>query len=350
MRVLAITRNPYSESFENRVIRHLQALEDEGIHVTVRMYPQSMSERRMIFRKAVHYDVVWWHKHLLPRGWQKKLRRRANRLIFDFDTPPWPAKGKSRMSLSDQWKFHGMLRVADAVFVASDSQTDLVGDRCANVHTLPTAVTPTARPTHGSQDDKVNLLWAGSLRAQDNLELIRPVLEQLGSQRDDVRLIVVGHNPVEFKGLPVEFERWSSEQVDNAMLISDIGLCPLPATRHGDGLVPYRVVRYMSAGLPWVGSASRANLAFAAADETHKRGLAVSGESAWLDALNTLIDNPELRRQLGSRGREHVIESHNEQKLAEQLRNTLRTIRDNPRRKLKRFSFNLNLKRRQPGF
>jgi len=78
--------------------------------------------------------------------------------------------------------------------------------------------------------------------------------------RPGVRLRLVGHEPIAFGGIEVDFRPWSPGEQDLALRECDIGLCPMPDTPWTRGKCPYKVLQYMAHAMPWVGSAVGENL------------------------------------------------------------------------------------------
>ena len=76
------------------------------------------------------------------------------------------------------------------------------------------------------------------------------------------KLLVVADRPPEFKLLPesrVEFERWTPRTEQAAFTRMSIGLMPLADTDWCNGKCSYKMLCYMSAGLPVVVTAAGMN-------------------------------------------------------------------------------------------
>ena len=85
----------------------------------------------------------------------------------------------------------------------------------------------------------------------------------------------------------------------------DIGLYPLPFEQWTMGKGGLKAITYMSMGIPWVAAAIGANMRVVEHEVT---GYLVKTQDEWYDAIKTLAENPELRREMGMRGRQIVEE------------------------------------------
>lgn len=324
LRVLVITRKPHSPSFEQRIHNHIGPLRAHGVEVDVLVYPQSILAQFKVMAMAKRYQVVWWHRHLLPRLQLWWLRRYAKRLVYDFDDPLCFSTREDGYSFIRKRRFAALLKSCDAAMVGSHYLRDLALEYCDEVHLIPMAITlPPPPPPHLSHNG-TELLWLGSESTQKYLESIRPALERIGEIRPDIRLRLVAHRPMEFGKLPVEFVQWSPEAQEQALLQANIGLCPMPDTPWTKGKCPYKVLQYMAYGMPWVGSAVGENLASAGIEgSNNQRGVCVSNVDEWVQAILALIDGAQ-RQQLGGNCREYVAKQHERNSVARQISLALR--------------------------
>jgi len=326
LRVLVITRKPNSASFEQRVHNHIKPLRDLGVEVDVQVYPQSILDQFKIMAMGKRYDVVWWHRHLLPRLLLWWLRRCSRRLVYDFDDPLCFSTREDGHSFMRQRRFAALLKTCDAAMVGSHYLYDLAHKYCDDVNLIPMAISlpPPPPPPPRSSSNGIELLWLGSESTQKYLESIRPALEKIGEIRSDIRLRLVAHRPMEFGKLPVEFVQWSPETQEKALLEANIGLCPMPDTPWTRGKCPYKVLQYMAYGMPWVGSAVGENLASAGEPGSpEQRGYCASNIEGWVQSITVLADDAQ-RDQLGVNGREYIAQHHERKSIAQQIAIALR--------------------------
>ena len=320
MNVLAITRKPHSASFEQRIHNHIELLEQLGVEVTVRVYPKAFSKQAAVLAEGKGYDLVWWHRHLLPRWRLRQLRKSANKLVFDFDDPVGFSTRTHGRSFKRSRLFAATLRASDAAMVGSHYLEQQAAPFCDNIHRIPMAISlPKNIPERDNSREGVELLWLGSASTQKYLEELRPALERIGELRPDVKLRLVAHQPMSFGALKVEFVQWSPETQEQALQQCDIGLCPMPDTPWTRGKCPYKVLQYMAYGMPWVGSAVGENIISAGvANSADQRGICASDTDEWVQAISTLADSPR-RQQLGENCRDYIARHHEREIVAEQI-------------------------------
>ena len=107
--------------------------------------------------------------------------------------------------------------------------------------------------------------------------------------------------------MPVEYIPWTIEAGRAALQQFDIGLMPLADTEWNRGKCAFKLVQYLAAEAPAVASPVGANTDVVLDGQT---GFLASNEEEWIKALSTLIQDKDLRSQMGQRGRQHVIDHY----------------------------------------
>ena len=325
--VLAITRKPHSASFEHRIQNHIELLGHQGVDVTVRVYPKAFRKQMALLAEGKAYDLVWWHRHLLPCWQLRRLRKFAKKLVFDFDDPVGFSTRTHGRSFIRSRRFAALLKNCDAAMVGSSYLADQAAPHCTHIHQIPMAISlPAVRSKPDVSKKGVELLWLGSASTQKYLEELRPALERIGELRPDISMRLVAHKPMSFGVLKVEFVQWSPERQEQALQACDIGLCPMPDTPWTQGKCPYKVLQYMANGMPWVGSTVGENIVTAGvAGASDQRGVCATGTDEWVHAVVALADNPQ-RQHLGANCREYIARHHERKKVAGQIATTLRNV------------------------
>ena len=96
---------------------------------------------------------------------------------------------------------------------------------------------------------------------------------------------------------------WSLQRQGQYLCESDIGLAPLPDNEFTRGKCGFKILQYAAAGLPVVASGVGVNREFA---KDGVRGLLADSSSQWAEKLAELIENRNLRHQMGDASREWV--------------------------------------------
>lgn len=338
MRVLAVGGNASSASFEQRVLAFVSPLAARGVEVVCAEMPEGAAARRELMESAAKYDLLLLHRVLMPPWRLSAWRRRARRIVFDYDDPiMFSSHGRS---LSRRIKFAWTLRRADAAIAGSEYLASFARPYCPQVHVVPMAIdlppqcdegvsvaAATILPARGPVS--ATMLWLGSRSTQRFLFDLLPALAELGRARPGARLRVVGHEPVSVEGLEVDYRKWSPQEQELALAECGIGLCPMPDTTWTRGKCPYKVLQYMAAGMAWVGSAVGENLTSAGKpSEPDPRGLCAATPQEWTLHLTRLLDDATLRTQMGQSGLRYVREHHWRERLADRLAGILREVVD----------------------
>ena len=94
---------------------------------------------------------------------------------------------------------------------------------------------------------------------------------------------------------------WSSSTEAGELSRSHVGIMPLEDNLWENGKCGFKLIQYMAAGLPVIGSAVGMNRDIVIPGEN---GFLATSTDTWAESLETLIASPELRVRLGHRGRE----------------------------------------------
>jgi glycosyltransferase involved in cell wall biosynthesis len=99
------------------------------------------------------------------------------------------------------------------------------------------------------------------------------------------------------------FRRWSAEEATSVFTRFAVGIMPLPDTPYTRAKAGFKLLQYMAAGLPVVASPVGVNSELVARSGA---GLLAASAGEWEEALRSLCQSAELRRELGARGRTFV--------------------------------------------
>jgi hypothetical protein len=96
--------------------------------------------------------------------------------------------------------------------------------------------------------------------------------------------------------------RWTAESEGEAVASFDVGIMPLAVDEEWSrGKCAYKLLQYMAAGVPAIGSDVGMNAELIASGSN---GLLARTADDWTQGLLTLAADPELRVRLGRAGRE----------------------------------------------
>ena len=197
-----------------------------------------------------------------------------------------------------------------------------------NVSILPTSVdTNRFCPAIGTgYRERPIIGWMGLHTGFDYVYRIEEALRVVLERHPDATLrIVSSHPPNLHKVAPKQFEwiPWTPENEVRTIQEMTIGIMPLDDTILSRGKCSYKMLLYMSCGLPVVVSPVGMNTEVL---ERGNLGFGARTDDEWINSLSQLLANPELCAQMGRVGRDTVLKHYSVQVLAPQLAKILRDV------------------------
>jgi len=128
------------------------------------------------------------------------------------------------------------------------------------------------------------------------LNIRMPALENLYRAHPHFQLQIVCDQFLRSARLPVIKKRWSSGEEQSDLKSFDIGVMPLSDDLWSRGKCRLKIVQYFRVGLPVVCTPVGVNSDIIRDGEN---GFWATNHQEWIDRLSTLIQNPDLRYQMG---------------------------------------------------
>ena len=152
----------------------------------------------------------------------------------------------------------------------------------------------------------VTIGWTGTFSSKIYLDLLRDVFTEL-NKRIDFKLRVICNFEYDLPGINLEVIQWTKETEVEDLQGIDIGIYPLVQDDWVLGKSGLKAIQYMAIGLPTVAT----NVGTTPRIIKHMaNGCLVRTDKEWIDALETLIKDPNLRRNLGEAARLTVLENY----------------------------------------
>jgi hypothetical protein len=297
--LLVVTSNRARASFRQRVAIYLDTLRTSGIDCEVAQLPRGSLARRKLFKRAADFDGVFLHKKGLNFFDAFCLRRYSKRVLYDFDDAiMYDDKRPERQNRKRQKSFQRTVELADTVAAGNSYLAEHARKFNSNVEVLPTGLDINAYKlqTDAENDGKIRLVWIGSKSTLCYLAEIKPALEEVGSRFDNVVLRIICDDFFDMGNMDVEKHRWSLERQTVDLVTSDIGLAPLPDNRFTRGKCGFKILQYAAAGLPVIASPVGVNREHVRDGAT---GFHAANSPQWVERISKLIENRELREQMG---------------------------------------------------
>ena len=329
---VALTGPRFAAS-RTRVFDYLPSLKANGVRADVAVVlPDRITtwtNSRRGFGRLIHYIWVWWrslgvglltllsapryHVVFVQRVFfcapiARLLRVFSRKVVFDFDDAIFTTEAPDEDWLARLRARHHsrglaiMLRAASRVIVENTYTAAYAKRYCPEVSII-TGPIDTKRYSPGRKAEDCGDLvlgWIGSYTSARYLELIRGPLAELGARHPHLRLCLVGEGGFDTDAVPVEWRPWSMETEVRDLRSFDIGLMPLPDDPWTRGKGGYKLLQYLSMGIPAVSSPVGINCEIV---EDGVNGFCAESHGEWVSCLERLIQDRALRRRMGEAGR-----------------------------------------------
>ncbi len=300
------------------------------------------------------YNKVFIHRELSPFGppvfeWvvAKVLRKK---IIYDFDDAIWLAdQGQETVIwkiLKWRKKVSSICKWSCKVSAGNEYLRDYAAQFCGSAFIMPTVVdtsvhirevsklqqaqhdTQSSKLKHlqtltPSQHEHINTLtpsqpaigWTGSHSTLFYLNPLIPILEEL-EQEVDFEFVVIANKDPELPLKNYRFVNWQKETEASDLATIDIGLMPLQDDEWAQGKCGFKLIQYLSLGIPAIASPVGVNRQII--DEGVNGFFATTPEE-WKSTILKLINDPILREEFGRNGRKLVVDAYSKTSLEEKF-------------------------------
>jgi glycosyltransferase involved in cell wall biosynthesis len=308
MNLLVVSGNLDRASFRQRIGIYLESLRKKGIECEVAEMPPAYLERSRLFKSGADFDAVLLHKKCLNLCDSLHLKKYSRKVIYDLDDAVMYSPHRPASDRTSHFKlFRRIAKLADMIIAGNAYLAEHAHRFNSNVKILPTGLDVSAYKMKVARrnDGSVRLVWIGSQSTLKYLAEITPALEEIGSRFDNVILRIICDKFPSLENLPVEERLWSLETQAADLATSDIGLAPLPDNRFTRGKCGFKILQYAAAGLPAITSPVGVNSSYVQDGIT---GLFTTDHRAWVESLERLIENCQLRSNMGLAAKEWVAQ------------------------------------------
>lgn len=318
MKLLILVNNPERASFRLRAIDFLDYFRREGIVCEVCKLPRNNFQRWELFRSARDYDAVLLHRKCLNYFDAKVLAKHSRKIIFDHDDAIMYSPTRPESNRTSHFRLYKRtIQMSDCVIAGNDYLAGHARKFCSDVHVVPTGLDTKAfaQEVAREEHDKIRLVWIGSASTLGYLEKLKPIFEEVGKANDNIILRIIADQFFDLQGMDVEKHNWSLETQAADLLTGDVGLAPLPDNRFTRGKCGFKILQFFAADLPVIATAVGVNEKFI---KESQAGILASTPEQWTEAIEKLVADAALRRQMGLRGKQYV-QSYDVSVIAEQF-------------------------------
>jgi glycosyltransferase involved in cell wall biosynthesis len=302
-----------SERFQKIVYRKGKFL--EKIFWTITGYFRRVYDLLRVGR----YDIVYvflWVAPFAPPLFEKLTRVFAKKIVYDIDDLVFlnpPSSSNPLIHYLRSPKNHiSLMKSADHVITCTPYLDQFVRQYNQSTTDISSTVnTNVYRPkTDYCTKDKFVIGWSGSHSTSKYLHLMDGVFREL-AKKHSFTLLVMGDAGFTLDGVEVKALPWKEEYEVEIIGRFDVGVYPLPDEEWVYGKSGLKAIQYMALGVPTLATAIGANFRVI---ENGVSGFLLKTEQEWIEALNKLIEDAELRKRIGKEGRKRVEELFSVQK------------------------------------
>lgn len=327
MKVLFLIQGFSVAASRYRVLQYIPYLESKGVEAKVSLYPRTLKENFRFFNQLSQYDIVFLQRKRFSQPRLALLRRKAKRIVYDFDDSVMYRNSKAEDPLSStrRRRFVQMIKNSDFVIAGNEFLKSQVLPLNQNVEVIPTAIIEERYQlkTYSAQPARVILGWIGDHGSMHYLEKMRPIFEKIGEKYPFVELKIVCDTFFDCDRMKVIKKNWSSEEEVTDLQGFDIGLMPLVDDPWSWGKCGLKIIQYQGVGVPVVCTPVGINKDLV---EDGANGFWAKTPKEWEEKLSLLIENPQLREQMGREGRRRVLRDYTDQVCAPRLFSILNRV------------------------
>jgi glycosyltransferase involved in cell wall biosynthesis len=263
--------------------------------------------------EAWKYDFLFIQRSALPAGpplfewiFARVLRKK---IIYDFDDAIWVSdpteKNKLLTWLKSAWKVKYICSWSYKVVGGNDYLCEYASKYNSSVIKIPTCVDTENhhnRLKRKAGDDKIIVGWTGSHSTLKYLDILVPVINEL-QEEFNFSFVVICNKPPIWNVKHWQFIKWNGATEVNDLLLLDIGIMPLTDDVWSEGKCGFKLVQYLSLGIPAVASPVGVNKQII---QNGVEGFLCRNADEWMSALSKLLSDALLRQQMGKAGRAKI--------------------------------------------
>ncbi len=297
-------------------------LVERGIEIDLYRMKSSLIEFFNMLNNLKEADIVVILRKLLPPWKQRLIRKFSEKIIFEYDDAIMyrSSRWANQHSGTRKARFENMVKTCDLIIAGNrflrEEATKYVDEK--KMHIIPTVVNieKYSPKSYDSSKDNIILGWLGSQGTLYYLKTLLPVFEEIGKRFPSVQLKIVCNDFFDVPNMRVIKKEWAEADEVADLQGFDIGLGPLTDDVWTRGKCGLKLIQYLAVGVPVVCSPVGANKEIVS---NGKVGFWASDTGEWIEKLGILIENPELRKQMGERGRERIKREYSLQAMTPKL-------------------------------
>ncbi|MEN6617431.1 MAG: glycosyltransferase family 4 protein [Syntrophorhabdus sp.] len=303
-----------------RVFQYIPYLKEHGIETTFGLYPRNPVEMMRFLGNLPKYDCLFLQRKRFSGALLSLVRRRARKIIYYIEDSLMYRNSTSKFPHSRTLlkRFADMVKASDYVIAGNRFLMEQTLPFTQQVDVIPTAIDADRYipKDYTIKKARVNLGWIGDHGSIHYMEKMKPIFETIGRRYPKAELSIVCDTFIDCRDIPIIRKVWSHETEIKDLRDMDIGLMPLMNDLWSEGKCGLKILQYFGIAVPAVCTPVGVNKDVVKDGTT---GFYANDPDEWVEKLSILIENPDLRRQMGEKGREIVMNGYTIQACAPKL-------------------------------
>ena len=327
MKVAFLIHSLEVNSCRYRILQYLPYLKEKGVEASTHFYKRNWVDKLKFYNTLGQYDILYVHRKLFPPLEFWYIRKKARKIIYDFDDAVMYRSSSSTnpYSRSRRIKFAYMMKRVDFAVAGNQFLKSEVLRYHPRVEVIPTSIELSRYRIKESYQPRgpLTIGWLGATSTLKYLKILMPVLENLYRAYPHFQLKIVSDQFLRTERLPVIEKRWSSEDEQSDLKSFDIGVMPLSDDLWSRGKCGLKLLQYYGVGLPAVCTPVGVNRDIV---EHGVNGFWAHTPEEWTSHLKRLMEEEALRKEMGSKGRKKVDAGYSYEVNAPKILQVLRTV------------------------
>jgi glycosyltransferase involved in cell wall biosynthesis len=275
-------------------------------------------------------DVLWIQFEALPfiPFWIEYFLIRDTPYVVEYDEPVFhnydmhssPLIRKLLGRKIDQLMNNAALVIAGNSYIAERAYK--AGAK--KVEIIPTVIDleKYSVKDHSNTQNKFIIGWIGSFSTSSYLNQLINVTRKY-TDINNTTMVAIGASKELLLDENIQVKKWVEETEVEEIKEFDIGIMPLSDSPWSKGKSGFKLIQYMACGLPVIASPVGTNADIV---EHGVNGFLANNDDEWIRAIETLKNQPDLRRAMGNEGRKKVESMYCLQVTAPKLKHLLSEV------------------------
>jgi len=280
---------------------------------------------------ADKFDIIFIQKLILPFRLEKVLKLLNRNIIFEFDDAIFVNDenskgiiGKIKTKFQNEG-FKRMLKIAKCCLVENEYNRNIALKYCPYVEKITGPIDTKRYFVRDEKKEGNNLLigWIGSPYTTKYLYEIKDALKKLSQKYNIILRLIGAKKDFKIEGVNYEIKEWTLKTELAWLQSFNIGIMPLTNDKWTKGKGGYKLLQYMSMGIPAVASLVGVNKKII---KDGVNGFLADSSGEWIKKLSILIEDEILREKIGKRARITIEQDYSLIKATEKLLRIFKNI------------------------